>query len=89
MKKTIIVISAALCFMLSSCGTDSEQTAVTTASQAGAAYTEKTTQSDVVETDPNAQCCTPQTASDTVLYEESVPGCCSPDFSQIGGCCGE
>ncbi|MBR1422786.1 MAG: hypothetical protein IJ571_05020 [Ruminococcus sp.] len=98
MKKSVILISAVLSIMLSSCGTDIEQAAlepvgaeVTTTSQTETEYTQTTTaqQTSVADGAPNAECCTPQTDPEQIPEEDQIPSCCSPDLSQIGGCCGE
>ncbi|MBR1751302.1 MAG: hypothetical protein IJ740_10570 [Ruminococcus sp.] len=92
MKKTIIFISAVLCLMFSSCGTDIEQTdsesaAVPAASQNKVVYTEKETID--FEGTSNADCCTPQTNAEQAADKNNAPSCCSPDLSEVGDCCGE
>ncbi|MBQ8961112.1 MAG: hypothetical protein IJ071_07845 [Ruminococcus sp.] len=97
MKRSIIFISAVICLMLSSCGTDIEQAVlepvgaeVTTASQNETAYETTTAQQiSVADGAANEECCTPQTSLDTAVDEDRVPGCCSPNISEIGSCCGE
>lgn len=97
MKRYVVLISAVLSLMLSSCGTDIEQAApepvgtdVTAASRTETAYETTTAQqTSAADSAANTECYTPQTDPEQIPEKDQIPGCCSPDLSQIGSCCGE
>lgn len=88
MKRYMIIISAALCLMLGSCGTDIRQTEF----EPEEAAVSTTAAQETADSTLNAGCCSPETGAGTIPEEYSIPSCCSPELSQelsqTGCCCG-